>query len=69
MKVIAKHLLDIITGKLMLDWRKRQRSRSAARVAVGQALDAIRNAIRNNAHTPLKNANCVMCFITLNRVR
>ncbi|MDQ4039421.1 MAG: type I restriction endonuclease subunit R [Actinomycetota bacterium] len=38
-KVIAKRLLDTITDKLVLDWRKRQRSRSAVRVAVGQALD------------------------------
>jgi len=40
-KAIAKQLLDAITDKLVLDWRKRQRSRSAVRVAVGQALDGL----------------------------
>lgn len=40
-KGIAKQLLDAITDKLVLDWRKRQRSRSAVRVVVGQALDGL----------------------------
>lgn len=44
MKRIAKQLLDAITDKLVLDWRKRQRSRSAVRVAVGQALDDLPDA-------------------------
>lgn len=43
-KGIAKQLLDTITDKLVLDWRKRQRSRSAVRVAVGQALDDLPEA-------------------------
>ncbi len=43
-KAIAKHLLDTVTDKLVLDWRKRQRSRSAVRVAVGQSLDALPDA-------------------------
>jgi type I restriction enzyme R subunit len=43
-KGIAKHLLDLVTDKLVLDWRKRQRSRAAVRVAVGQALDDLPDA-------------------------
>lgn len=43
-KAIAKHLLEVITEKLVLDWRKRQRSRSAVRVVVGQALDDLPDA-------------------------
>jgi type I restriction enzyme R subunit len=41
---IAKQLLQTVTEKLVLDWRKRQRSRSAVRVAVGQVLEDLPEA-------------------------
>ena len=47
-KGIAKQLLETITDKLVLDWRKRQRTRSAVRVAVGQALDHLPEAYDEN---------------------
>jgi len=39
-KAAAKHLLELVTDKLVLDWRKRQQTRSAVRVTVGTVLDA-----------------------------
>lgn len=54
-KVIAKRLLDTITDKLVLDWRKRQRSRSAVRVAVGQALDNLPDAYDDDLFEEKRN--------------
>ncbi len=39
-KSAAKHLWEQVTDKLVLDWRKRQQTRSAVRVAVGTVLDS-----------------------------
>jgi type I restriction enzyme R subunit len=38
-KAAAKHLLEHVTEKLVLDWRKRQHTRAAVQVAVGKLLD------------------------------
>src|SRR5690606_16970200 len=38
-KAAAKRLLGHVTDKLVLDWRKRQHTRAAVQVAVGQVLD------------------------------
>lgn len=54
-KSIAKQLLDTITDKLVLDWRKRQRSRSAVRVAVGQALDGLPDAYDDDLFEEKRN--------------
>ena len=40
MKGAAKNLLERIADKLVLDWKRRQQSRSAVRVEVGKVLDA-----------------------------
>ena len=55
-KGIARQLLDAITDKLVLDWRKRQRSRSAVRVAVGQALDNLPDAYDDDLFEQKRNA-------------
>ena len=52
---IARQLLDAITDKLVLDWRKRQRSRSAVRVAVGQALDHLPDAYNDDMFEEKRN--------------
>lgn len=39
-KATAKRLLAHVTEKLVLDWRKRQHTRAAVQVAVGEILDA-----------------------------
>ena len=39
MKAAAKHLLEHVTEKIVLDWRKRQHTRAAVQVAVGKVLD------------------------------
>jgi type I restriction enzyme R subunit len=54
-KGIAKQLLDTITDKLVLDWRKRQRTRSAVRVAVGQALDSLPDAYDDDLFEEKRN--------------
>lgn len=38
-KAAAKHLLEHVTEKLVLDWRKRQHTRAAVQVVVGKLLD------------------------------
>ncbi len=38
-KVAAKHLLEHVTDKLVLDWRKRQQTRAAVQVTITKVLD------------------------------
>jgi type I restriction enzyme R subunit len=54
-KAIATQLLDAITERLVLDWRKRQRSPSAVRIAVGQALDKLPEAYDNEMFEEKRN--------------